>query len=163
MVLGLGALLALTACEAQTLRPAGASAGQARGQDSTAQANAEPGYTVEVELPPQMTRGQEAIARVRVQPKAPWHMNLEYPAKLRLEASDEVSLDQALLKKGDADRFDDQELVFSVVFTPEARGSQTIEAEVDFAVCGQAACGPVTEAVRLAFEVGCREEDSGLC
>ncbi|MEX1361851.1 MAG: hypothetical protein AB1Z98_01915 [Nannocystaceae bacterium] len=116
-----------------------------------------------VELPPQTVRGQEAIARVRVQPNAPWHMNLEYPAKLRLKSSDSVELDTNLLHKTDAERFDGDALVFSVLFTPQAKGNHAIDAEVDFAVCGDAACGPVTEAVQLAFEVGCREEDSGLC
>lgn len=124
---------------------------------------AQPSYTVNVELPPQTVRGQEAIARVRVQPNAPWHMNLEYPAKLRLKSSDSVELDTNLLHKTDAERFDGDALVFSVLFTPQAKGNHAIDAEVDFAVCGDAACGPVTEAVQLAFEVGCREEDSGLC
>lgn len=123
----------------------------------------EPSYTVDVEVPPHTARGQEAIARVRVQPKAPWHINLDYPAKLRLESSEAVELDSTLLHKADAERFDDDALVFSVLFTPNAKGPQSIAAEVDFAVCGDAACGPVTEAVQLAFEVGCREEDSGLC
>lgn len=124
---------------------------------------AEPGYTVQVELPAQTLRGRESIARVRVQPKAPWHMNLEYPAKLRLEAPADVELVASLLSKGDAERYDDQALEFSVLFTPQAKGSRTITAQVDFAVCGQASCGPVSEAVELAFEVGCHVDDTGLC
>lgn len=124
---------------------------------------AQPGYTVDVELPKEATRGQESLARVRVRPKAPWHMNLEYPAKLHLTAPDDVTLDASLLEKGDAERYDGEGLVFSVLFTPEAKGARKIEAQVDFAVCGDDACGPVTESVELAFEVGCRIEDTGLC
>lgn len=118
---------------------------------------------MDVELPQGATRGQEALARVRVRPQAPWHMNLEYPAKLRLTAPDDVTLDAPLLRKGDAERYDQEGLVFSVLFTPEAKGARKIDAEVDFAVCGDDACGPVTESVELAFEVGCRTEDTGLC
>ncbi len=124
---------------------------------------AEPGYTVDVELPPDAVRGEATIARVRVAPKAPWHMNLEYPAKLRLDAPEDVQLDADLLVKADAERYDDDALVFSVLFTPSKGGARTIAAEVDFAVCGSDSCGPVTESVELAFEVGCRSEDTGLC
>ncbi|MCA9656658.1 MAG: hypothetical protein H6712_17835 [Myxococcales bacterium] len=127
------------------------------------EAPAEPSYTVDVEVPPKTMRGQEAIARVRVEPKAPWHINLDYPAKLRLQSSEAIELDATLLHKDDAERFDGEALVFSVLFTPQAKGQHSIAAEVDFAVCGDAACGPVTEAVQLAFEVGCHENDTGLC
>lgn len=123
---------------------------------------AEPSYTVDVELPDKTTQGTEAIARVRVNPTKPWHMNLEYPAKLRLEPTAGVALDAKLLRKTDAERLDDDALVFSVLFTPKAKGQHTIEAEIDFAVCGDAACGPVTEAVELAFETTCRSGDA-LC
>lgn len=156
--------LALSACEAGTAsRPAPQDQPSPEAPKTAAEAPAEPSYTVDVEVPPDAKRGQEAIARVRVQPKAPWHINLEYPAKLRLRSSDAVELDTTLLRKDDAERFDDEALVFSVLFTPQAKGPQSIAAEVDFAVCGDAACGPVTEAVQLAFDVGCREEDTGLC
>ena len=77
--------------------------------------------------------------------------------------SEAIELDATLLHKDDAERFDGEALVFSVLFTPQAKGQHSIAAEVDFAVCGDAACGPVTEAVQLAFEVGCHENDTGLC
>lgn len=137
-------------------RPAQAAGGEA-------DAAAEPGYTLDVELPSQATRGQEAIAHVRVHPRAPWHMNLEYPAKLQLRAPADVQLVAPVLRKDDAQRFDDQALEFSVLFTPNARGPRKIEAQLDFAVCGDAACGAVTESLELAFDVGCRSEDTGLC
>jgi len=153
------ASMALVAC-VQTVDSAGkpGRAGRAGAADQE-----EPGYTVDVELSPQATRGQESLARVRVRPKSPWHMNLDYPAKLNLEAPADVGLQSPHLTKLDAERFDDGALVFSVLFTPQEKGSRTIQAELDFAVCGAAACGSVTESVELAFEVGCREEDSGLC
>ncbi|MCA9705919.1 MAG: hypothetical protein KDK70_08740 [Myxococcales bacterium] len=116
-----------------------------------------------VEVPAGAMRGRAAVAKVHVAPKAPWHMNLEYPAKLRLTAPEDVELEDPLLEKGDAERFDDQGLVFTVLFTPQGKGARTIAAQVDFAVCGDASCGPVTESVELAFEVGCRVEDTGLC
>ena len=160
MILGLGALLAVGACSAE------APDAKAKGAEAAARVAgkaAGPGYTVDVEVSSTATKGQESIAKVRIRPKNPWHMNLEYPAKLELSAPEDVALDTTLLQKGDAERFDDDELVFSVLFTPEAKGNRTIEGQVNFAVCGDDACGPVTESVKLAFEVGCKAEDTGLC
>ncbi len=159
----MGATFALGGCVQSAKTPDARSRTTAAVQAQSPEAAPEPGYTVDVELPPQTTPGQESIARVRVQPKSPWHMNLDYPAKLRLEAPADVKLDTAQLTKGDAERYDDEALVFSVLFTPEAKGARKIQAQVDFAVCGDAACGPVTESVELAFEVQCRAEDTGLC
>jgi hypothetical protein len=158
LVLLLICTVAAVACEAQTAPAARTTA--AAGEGGSA---GEPGYTLDVELSPQATRGQEAIAHVRVQPRAPWHMNLDYPAKLHLRAPADVELAAPLLRKDDAQRFDDQALEFSVLFTPNAKGPRTIEAQLDFAVCGDSSCGPVSESLQLAFEVGCRSEDTGLC
>jgi hypothetical protein len=158
LVLLLVCAVASVACEAQTAPAARTTA--AAGEGGLA---GEPGYTLDVELSPQATRGQEAIAHVRVQPRAPWHMNLDYPAKLHLRAPADVELAAPLLRKDDAQRFDDQALEFSVLFTPNAKGPRTIEAQLDFAVCGDSSCGPVSESLQLAFEVGCRSEDTGLC
>lgn len=162
LLLLLASTIGSVACEAQT---AGPPAVQAAAKEAGAEASAteEPGYTVDVELAPQTARGREAIAHVRVRPKAPWHMNLDYPAKLRLQAPADVELVAPVLRKDDAQRFDDQALEFSVLFTPKADGARTIEGQLDFAVCGDDACGAVTESLQLAFEVGCRTEDSGLC
>jgi hypothetical protein len=148
------------ACDAEQ---ASAPASRSAAAGAEPEAAAEPGYTLDVELPPQATRGQEAIAHVRVHPRAPWHMNLEYPAKLHLRAPADVELVAPVLRKDDAQRFDDQALEFSVLFTPKAKGPRKIQAQLDFAVCGDAACGPVSESIELAFEVGCRSEDTGLC
>jgi hypothetical protein len=149
-------LVAGVGCDAQTSGPAAAQPGAVAGVG-------EPGYVLDVELPPQATRGQETIAHVRVRPTAPWHMNLDFPVKLRLQAPADVELVAPILRKDDAQRYDDQALEFSVLFTPQARGPRKIQAELDFAVCGDAACGPITESIELAFDVGCRPEDTGLC
>jgi hypothetical protein len=155
-------VLASVACDAQTT--AGSSGQRVPALAGQQQAAApQPGYVLDVELPAETTRGRESIAHVRVHPTAPWHMNLEYPAKLRLRAPADVELVAPVLRKDDAQRFDDQALEFSVLFTPQARGPHKIHAELEFAVCGDAACGPVTEAIELAFDVGCRAEDTGLC
>ncbi len=160
-VLMMSALITLSACPSQ--RPVESNSASNDHLAHVEASPAEPGYTVDVEVPPNATRGEATIARVRVAPKAPWHMNLEYPAKMSLEATDGVELDAPLLRKGDAERYDDDALVFSVLFTPSEKGAQSIAAKVDFAVCGDSACGPVTESVELAFEVACRAEDTGLC
>lgn len=156
LLLVLASAVASIACDAQTVGAPAPRAGAVADR-------AEPGYVLDVEVPPQTTRGQEAIAHVRVHPTAPWHMNLDFPVKLRLQAPADVELVAPILRKGDAQRYDDQALEFSVLFTPRAQGPRKIQAELDFAVCGDASCGPITESIELAFDVGCRAEDTGLC
>lgn len=157
----LASAIAPIACDAQAVSAPASRASAGEGEPGGAAE--QPGYTLDIELPPQATRGQETIAHVRVHPRAPWHMNVEYPAKLHLRAPADVELVAPVLRKDDAQRFDDQALEFSVLFTPKAKGPRKIQAQLDFAVCGDAACGPVTESIELAFDVGCRSEDTGLC
>lgn len=161
LLLTLGATTAFAGCSAER-KPSKPDPAVLAAAKQEAGIPVEPNYTVDVELPSKALRGQETIARVHVRPKEPWHMNLEYPAKLRLEAPEAISLDTKMLRKTDAERFDDDALVFTVLFTPEAKGPHTIEAQVDFAVCGTGACGPVTEAVQLAVDVSCSQGDR-LC
>lgn len=120
-----------------------------------------PRYDVHVEVPSKAPPGQEALAKVHVEPRKPWHMNTKFPVALRIEATAGVTVDVPSQRKGDAERFDDDGLVFALPFTPTSDGTKRIAGEVDFAVCGDAACAPETVPVDFTVEVGC---DSGaLC
>lgn len=115
----------------------------------------EVGYEVGVEAPEHAEAGKPAIAKVSVHPQAPWHMNADFPAKLRMSASEAVDLDAALLTKNDAERLDDSGLVFPVVFTPRAghTGRVTLTGEINFAVCGAAECSPVKVPIEFTLEI----------
>lgn len=120
-----------------------------------------PRFEVHVEVPSKAPAGREALAKVRVEPRSPWHINTEFPVALRIEGTAGVTIDVPRQRKDDAERFDDDGLVFALPFTPTTDGPKKIAGEVDFAVCGGAACAPETVPVNFTVEVGC---DSGaLC
>ncbi len=112
-------------------------------------------FDVRVEAPTAAPAGRESLAKVHVEPRSPWHMNTEFPVALRVTAPNGVELDVAKQRKSDAERFDDDGLVFALPFTPKTQGAKRIAGEVDFAVCGDAACAPETVAVDFVVEVGC--------
>ena len=120
-----------------------------------------PRFEVHVEAPTKAAAGKEALAKVHVEPHKPWHMNTEFPVALRINAPNGVTVEVLKQRKDDAERFDDDGLVFALPFTPTTDGPKKFAGEIDFAVCGDAACAPETVPVDFTIEVGC---DSGaLC
>lgn len=97
--------------------------------------------------------GQPASVTVRVLPKAPWHMNLDYPTSLRVEPTAGIELAQTDLKKSDATQLDADGCQFDVGFTPKASGEQTFTGQFKFAVCQDEACAPVTRDVEFKVAV----------
>jgi hypothetical protein len=108
-------------------------------------------YALAVEPPAEAKAGQPSKVTVRVVPKAPWHMNLDFPTSLKIEAPTGVTLTKAELKKADATTLDENSCQFDVAFTPTAAGEQSFTGKFKFAVCQDEACSPVTEDV--AFKV----------
>ncbi|MBV1857828.1 MAG: hypothetical protein KUG77_05400 [Nannocystaceae bacterium] len=120
-----------------------------------------PRFEVHVEATAKAAPGKEALAKVHVEAHKPWHMNTEFPVALRMKAPNGVTLEVPKQRKDDAERFDDEELVFALPFTPTSDGRKQFAGEIDFAVCGDAACAPETVLVDFTIDVGC---DSGaLC
>jgi hypothetical protein len=95
--------------------------------------------------------GREGSFNVTVTPKAPWHMNLDFPTSLAIGAPDGVTLAKQEMKKADADKLDETSAEYSVKFTPAAAGDKSFTGKFKFAVCQDEACSPVTEEV--AFKV----------
>lgn len=108
-------------------------------------------YALEVVPPPEGKVGQEGTVMVKVVPKSPWHMNLDFPTSLAVAAPDGVKLAKAEQNKADAIKLDDNSAEFGVKFTPSAAGDQSFTGKFKFAVCQDEACSPVTE--ELAFRV----------
>jgi len=106
-------------------------------------------YALQIEPPAEAAAGQEAEVVVRVVPKEPWHMNLDFPTSLKLTPPDGITLANANLKKGDARTLDDSACEFAVKVTPGAAGEHTVTGQLKFAVCQDDACSPVTEDVEL--------------
>ena len=162
LVAALAASLVLFACDGGERAPSGDQpADAAHSAPAPAADPNAPRFDVRVEAPSHAPAGKEALAKVHVEPRKPWHMNTEFPVALRVETTRGVTLEVLRQRKDDAERFDDDGLVFALPFTPTSDGRKTIAGEIDFAVCGDAACAPETVPVDFTFEVGC---DSGaLC
>jgi hypothetical protein len=101
---------------------------------------------------PEAKAGQEGKVTVRVVPKAPWHMNLDFPTSLKLQAPAGVTLANGDLKKADA-KLDENACAFDVKFTAPAAGEQVFSGKFKFAVCQDEACSPVTEEVEFKVAV----------
>lgn len=95
--------------------------------------------------------GEEGKVTVRVVPEGAWHMNLEYPTALTVEAPEGVEVAKAKLKKDDAVTLDEKKAEFAVSFTPSEAGDKTFTGEFKFAVCQDEVCSPKTE--KLEFRV----------
>ena len=109
-------------------------------------------YALKIETP-EATAGQESKVTVRVVPKDPWHMNLDYPTSLKVQsAGGDVALAKDKLKKDDG-KISEQECSFDVAFTPKAAGDAKFSGEFKFAVCQDEACAPVTENIEFKVAV----------
>ena len=109
-----------------------------------------PEYTLQIE-PADATVGTQSAVSIRVVPKETWHINLEYPTSLKVEAPAGVTLANASQKKGDAVKLDEQSCEFAVKLTPSEAGDKVFTGEFKFAVCQDDACAPKTE--KLEFTV----------
>jgi hypothetical protein len=109
-------------------------------------------YALQIETP-EAKAGQPAQVTVKVVPKSPWHMNLDFPTSLKVTAPDGVAMVNADLKKGDAAKLDESACQFDVKFTPAAAGESTFTGKFKFAVCQDDACSPVTEEVEFKVAV----------
>jgi hypothetical protein len=110
-------------------------------------------YVIDVELPDRTRPGHEALAKVHVRGLGDWHLNTEFPAKLRLRASNDVSLVMPEQTRHDAERLDDTILTFAVPFTSPTAGSKHFEGQLSFAMCSAAACDPEVVPVDFTLEV----------
>ncbi|MEM6995590.1 MAG: hypothetical protein AAF721_34080 [Myxococcota bacterium] len=109
-------------------------------------------YALQIEPPAEAKAGVVGKAVVKVVPKDPWHMNLDYPTSLKITAPDGLSVANANLKKADA-KLDESNCEFAVEFTPAAAGEHDVSGKIKFAVCKDEACSPVTEEVNFKVAV----------
>lgn len=94
-----------------------------------------------------------AVARVAVKPKGAFHMNVDYPAKLKLTAPDGVKIEKDTQTGKEAAKFDKGSLEFEVAFTAESTGTKSFSGELRFAVCTDQECKPTSEKVTFDVDV----------
>lgn len=102
---------------------------------------------------PEAKVGEEGKVTVKVVPKDPWHMNLDFPTSLKVEPPEGVQVAKAEQKKADAVTLDENSAQFDVAFTPTGAGDKTFTGKFKFAVCQDEACSPVTEDVEFKVAV----------
>lgn len=107
-------------------------------------------YALQID-PGEAKVGEEGKVSIKIVPKETWHMNLEYPTKLTVEAPAGVDVPKAKLGKDDAVALTEENCEFAVAFTPSEAGEKTFTGEFKFAVCQDTACVPKTE--KLEFKV----------
>lgn len=110
-------------------------------------------YVLTVEPPSDVAVGAQGLVKVTVVPKAPWHMNLDYPTSLAVAAPKDVTLPKAEQRKDDAVKIDDNGAEFGVAFTPASAGEKSFTGTFKFAVCQEDACAPVTEDIEFRVAV----------
>lgn len=127
--------------------------GAADGGDTFKLKPAEGTLAIEV---PAAKAGAKVVANIVVTPGAGFHVNTEYPTKLKLETADGVTFAKAELKaggpskeKGDAAEMTEQKLHFAIELTPAAAGSYTVNGSFKFAVCDKDQCLPKKEAIAI--------------
>ena len=138
--------------EAKPAEPAKTADGGAKTKVVDGKAPGDDRYALQVEPPTDAAKGKEGEVVVRVVPKEPWHMNLDFPTSIKMDdAPAGVTLANAKLSKADARKLDDSSCEFAVKFTPEEAGEHAFTGKFKFAVCQDEACSPVTE--DLSFKV----------
>lgn len=116
-----------------------------------------------IEAPADAKANTEATAKIKVTASSLYKVNTEFPVKLTLESPTGVTLAKAELKagghdkaKGDADAFDEHELVFAVKLTPASPGSYTINGTFKFAVCDKAGSTCLAKKEPIAIQVAAK-------
>jgi hypothetical protein len=109
-------------------------------------------YELKIE-PADAKAGQEGTVMVKVVPKSPWHMNLDFPTTLAVTAPTDVKLSKGDQNKADALKLDENSAEFAVKFTATAAGDKEFGGKFKFAVCQDEACSPVTEELKFRVAV----------
>lgn len=109
-----------------------------------------------IDAPADAKAGAEATAKITVTPATGYHVNTEFPTKLTLTAPDGVTLSKTEWKmggpskdKGDADVFEEQQLLLGIKLTAAKSGSYTINGTFKFAVCDKDSCRPKKETIAI--------------
>lgn len=145
--MSLRALFAAVLLSATVVSPAFADATKKAESKKDAQS-----YTVELTAKGPYKAGVEGKAEIVLAPKAGFHVNPDYPAKLKLQdpAPEGVTYPKKVLKKEDG-KFEEKGATLPVPFTVAKAGKAKIGGTFQFSVCSEKNC--FLEKVDLEVEV----------
>ncbi len=153
--IGLSALFSLTALLACQNHPAaqeGSPAPEAKPASPTSAPAATAGdaYTVRI-VAGEAKAGEPATSVVEVTPGPGYHVNTEFPVRLKLVPPAGVTAAKAQLERADAE-LSEAALRFNVAFTAATAGTVNMAGTADFSVCNDNTCKLIRDE-KLAWEV----------
>ena len=107
-------------------------------------------YTVRI-VPGDASAGKAATSVIEVRPAQGFHMNQEFPTRLRVTPPVGVTVARPELTKSDAE-VTDELLRFSVGFNAAAAGKVTLAGLGDFSVCNDSTCKLIRDE-KLSWDV----------
>jgi hypothetical protein len=136
--------------EAPATQPAAASAKPSIAPASAAAVPQAAPYTIHIAAG-NAAAGKPATSVIEVRPATGFHMNLEFPARLRVSPAAGVTVTKADLAKEDAE-LTNELLRFSVAFSAAAAGKVTLAGLGDFSVCNDTTCKLIRDE-KLSWDV----------
>ena len=109
-------------------------------------------YTVELKANGTYTKGAEGKLLLTLAPKAGFHVNPDYPAKLKLQdpAPEGLTFPKKILKKDDG-KFEEKGATLDVPFVAAKAGKAKVAGTFQFSVCSEKNC--FMEKVDLELEI----------
>lgn len=150
--MSLRALFAAVALSAAVASPAFADAKKDPGKDAPAPKKDAQSYTVELKAKGPYKKGVEGKVELTLTPKAGYHVNPDYPAKLKLQdpAPEGITYPKKVLKKEDG-KFEEKGASLDVPFVAANAGKAKVSGTFQFSVCSDKNC--FMEKAELEVEV----------
>lgn len=109
------------------------------------------GFVLESVAPTGAQVGSAAALQIKLQTRGGWHVNMEFPPSIELQAPATLGLAKTSLARADAAEYDETHFRFDAPITPTGAGASEVRASVNFAICTDENCLP--QSVELAFPV----------
>jgi hypothetical protein len=100
--------------------------------------------------------GSELTSNLTITPSSDFHVNVDFPTKITLEAPDGVKLMKKELTaggsskaQGDASAFSEKSMAFAIKATADKPGSYEIKGKIKFAVCKVDQCFPKNQPITI--------------
>lgn len=110
-------------------------------------------YAITVTPPAQASMGSPVSAKIRVEPRGGYKINLEYPAKLEVQGPMGTAPMRQVINKGDAVTLNEKELVMAPAVTLGKGGEHRFSGKLSFSVCTDRVCEVKSEQLSWTVKV----------
>lgn len=112
-----------------------------------------PEFTLAIAVPEKVASGEAQKATIDVVPKKGWHLNEEFPPRLKVTPPEGVEVTKPNQEKSDAVSYSKQGARWAVGFTAGSAGHKAFTGTLKFAVCTDTTCNPRTQELAFAVDV----------